>query len=604
MALPDASPAPAANPCMGCKSIMAAARRPALGVLIIAAGTLPGCKSPFAHREIEPDLQQIVAQAIQQEVGETSEPVPTLKTTQSESQVLVELAPREAELDKISPAMDPNEAGNLGPDLFGRDQERVAVALQSVITSSIQRNLAAEQARLQPGIAQQDVIIAQAAFDFLLFSNVNLSKIDEPQQVPVVGGVPLGSPFNANEQYFFETGIRKQFTTGAVAQVDTNLTRFQDNSPGIFFIPDPAYTAAVDLSVTQPLLRNFGEDVNTATIRLAENTKEQAVQQLRLTLLDTVQSAEHAYWDLVQAWRELSIKMWLVDVGIQVRDVLARRRDFDTKLAQYSDAVATVEQRRAEVIRAQRLVRFASDQLKQIINDPALSVGSEAVLWPQDDLVESPITYNVLDAMMTAISNRPEVQQAILGINNADIQQLVADNQRLPLLNLAAQMSFFGLDDTPGGSYDNLGSGNFIDYLLGIAFEYPLGNRAAEAAYQQARMQRTSAVIGYQQSVQSVVLNVKNALRDVITSYDLIMATRSFRVAQAENLRTLLVEEETMAGLTPTFLNLKFQQQETLAQARQQEVAALANFDKSLASLYRAMGTGLVMKGIEVEPEQ
>jgi outer membrane protein TolC len=111
-------------------------------------------------------------------------------------------------------------------------------------------------------------------------------------------------------------------------------------------------------------------------------------------------------------------------------------------------------------------------------------------------------------------------------------------------------------------------------------------------------------VVGYQQSVQGVVLDVKTALRDVITDYDLIMATRSLRVAQAENLRTLLVEEETMAGLTPEFLNLKFQRQERLALARTQEVAALANYDKSVASLYRAMGTSLIMKGIEVEQEE
>jgi outer membrane protein TolC len=148
-----------------------------------------------------------------------------------------------------------------------------------------------------------------------------------------------------------------------------------------------------------------------------------------------------------------------------------------------------------------------------------------------------------------------------------------------------------------------MGDSDFVDYLLGLVFEYPLGNRAAEAAFRQARLQRTSAVVGYQQAVQIVVLDVKRALRDVITFYELIMATRSFRVAQAENLRPLLVEEQTMAGLTPEFLNLKFQRQETLAQARQQEIGALANFDKSLAALYRAMGTGLKMKGIDFEVE-
>jgi hypothetical protein len=97
------------------------------------------------------------------------------------------------------------------------------------------------------------------------------------------------------------------------------------------------------------------------------------------------------------------------------------------------------------------------------------------------------------------------------------------------------------------------------------------------------------------------VLDVKAALRDCITSYELIQASRSNRIAQSENLRTLLVEEETLAGLTPEFLNLKFQRQERLAAAQADEALALVDYNKSLASLYRAMGVGLTMNRIELE---
>ena len=78
-------------------------------------------------------------------------------------------------------------------------------------------------------------------------------------------------------------------------------------------------------------------------------------------------------------------------------------------------------------------------------------------------------------------------------------------------------------------------------------------------------------------------------------------ARRSFRVAQAENLRALLVEEETLASLTPEFLNLKFQRQDGLALARLQEIEALVDFDQAVAELYRAMGIGLEMKQIEFQ---
>jgi outer membrane protein TolC len=288
-------------------------------------------------------------------------------------------------------------------------------------------------------------------------------------------------------------------------------------------------------------------------------------------------------------------------VGVQVRDTLAGRRELDITLAEYADAVARVEQRRADVIRVRRQVRAASDALRLLINDPQMTISSEAVLYPLDQTIEAPISYNLREAILTAIDNRPEIQQAALGIQDATIRERVTGNERLPLLNLSAQMAYSGLDDNAGGAYDNLGGGDFIDYVLGLAFEYPLGNRAAEARHRAAGLQRTATVLGYQRAVQDVILDVKSALRDVITNYELILATRSFRVAQAENLRTLLVEEQTLAGLTPEFLNLKFTRQETLAQAQRQEVQSLVNFDKSVAALYRAMGIGLAMKKINVE---
>ena len=52
-----------------------------------------------------------------------------------------------------------------------------------------------------------------------------------------------------------------------------------------------------------------------------------------------------------------------------MRDVFAERRDFDTRLAQYAEAVAVVEQRRANLIRARRTVRVASDALKSLLDD-------------------------------------------------------------------------------------------------------------------------------------------------------------------------------------------------------------------------------------------
>ena len=568
---------------------------------------LAGCASPFGADDPDAILRRRVAAAIDHELAELPPGDALLEMTQPPPEVERTLAERSGELDAISPDLsNPQGRYDLGPDLTGARQREVVVSLESTVGSAVRNNLSIQIARLQPAISEADVVAAEAAFDAVFVGNVDLSKIDEPTTVPIIigdmgGMVPVGIGVSASERYRFETTIRKRMTSGGEIFLSNELSRFQNNASDIAFFPDPAYTSTLRLGLTQPLLRGFGTSVNTATIRLSRNLERRSIQQLRSELLALLDDTESAYWDLVFAWQNLAIQEWLLRVGIEVRDVMERRRDFDTKPAEYSDAVARVEQRKGFVIEVRRAVRGASDGLKLLVNDPQITVGSEALLVPADVMVEEPLHYNLREAITTAVTNRPEIQQAILDIDDSSIRQRLADNNRLPLLNLSAELAYFGLADSVGDSYDNLFDAEFIDYVLGLRFEWPIGNRAAEAGYRQARLERSATVIGYQRAVQAVILDVKAALRDCLTSYELIQANRSNRMAQAENLRTLLVEEETLRGLTPEFLNLKFQRQDRLADAQREEVRSLVNYNKSIASLYRAMGVGLTMNGIELE---
>jgi outer membrane protein TolC len=124
-------------------------------------------------------------------------------------------------------------------------------------------------------------------------------------------------------------------------------------------------------------------------------------------------------------------------------------------------------------------------------------------------------------------------------------------------------------------------------------FEQPIGNRGAEADYRARQLERMQATVEYRRVVQRVVLDVKTALRNITTNYQLIEQTRSARLAATENLRTLLVQEKTIQSLTPDFLDLKFRRQEALALAEADEQAALTDYNISLADLQAAMGTAL-----------
>ncbi|MCA9291178.1 MAG: TolC family protein [Phycisphaerales bacterium] len=561
-----------------------------------------GCASPLdGGRGADASLRQVLDQALARELnGVPATPMPR-ETSLMASPVEQELAARRTELDQLGPAIaDDVPLPSLDVDLTGSDQSVVELDLRGAILAAVTHNLGLEGVRLVPAINEADVRIAESVFDFEFLASVDLARIDQPTTATAINGVVLGTPVINRDNYNFETGLRKTFRTGGTASLTTHLMRAHNRTSAVSLVPDPQYLASVDLSVAQPLLRGFGEAVNTAQIRISRNAQRRADEDVRVTLLRLAADTESAYWTLYFAWRNLIVQEWLVGQGVRVRDIFAARRQIDAMPAQYADAVSRVEQRRAAVVRARREVRRASDQLKALLHEPSFPVGSETLLVPGEALGDTPLGYDLGDTLRTAIGRRPEIEQAMLAIDDADIRRLVAENGTLPQLDLSARLSFYGQDDRFGPSYANTFDDQFVDYAIGLNFSYPIGNRGPEARLRQSRLLRSSAVVSYKQTLQNVVLDVKNALRDVVANYELIGANRSFRIAAAENLRVLEVQE-TITGYSPEFLNLMFQRQDQMAQAVAEEVRAKVSYRISLAELHRAMGVGLEKNQIDVD---
>jgi len=241
--------------------------------------------------------------------------------------------------------------------------------------------------------------------------------------------------------------------------------------------------------------------------------------------------------------------------------------------------------------------------LKALINDPKLPLGSEALLQPADDLTEVPLDVTLRDAVATALHERPEVQQAIVDIEDVALREAVAENLRLPQLDLTAGVQWNALEKRAGRAIESSINDDFFNILIGLEFQFPVLNRAATAAHRKAVLERRSSLLRFRSVVQGVITDVKDSLRDLQTAYALIPATQAVRIGQTENLRALLAEEELRSAPTPEFLNLKFQRQDNLAIARIRELESLADYRKAIAAFHRAIGTGPKQARIELHDE-
>lgn len=590
---------------------------PFLPALLSAASLVAasGCDSPM-RRDSDQMLQRSMLNAIEREVAQAQThpqereitPVIDLKKLEIRDdyleQISEEFSPdayiadlREDYKDAVSPI-----AHLIGVDLLGQETSLIGLSLEESIQSSVGNNLNVEVARFTPAISQAALTEAEAQFDWLFFAEGRYRDSLTPQ-VSQGFSSSDGVVRSETESASGSVGVQRQFNTGGTIEFrnDLGYNDIETNFFGSPPTPNPSNSADFVLGLTQPLLRGFGRDANMAQINLARNAERSSVSRLKGTLIDATSDTENAYWDLVLAYKVLIIRAKLLDRGVEVRDSIKARRVQDARQAQVADAVARVERRRADLLVAGTNLRLASDRLKALINDPRMPVGSELLIVPSEDATPEPIAFSLLDAISAGVQERPEMEQALLAIDDATIRQLFADNQRKPRLDLTAQASLLGFDDSVGNAYSDSVDNRFIDdWLIGAVFEQPIGNRAGEAAFRAARLERMQSVVDYRRVAQNVVLDIKVALNEVSRNGALIEQSTLSRVAQAEALRSLMVEKElTNQGFTVERLDLELSQQEALANAEIVEAASLIDYNKSIVDLHAAMGTTLQRNRID-----
>ena len=575
--------------------------------ITLAMLLISGCSSPLDSPDAGPVFDTSLNQVIEREMQLVNTWENEVGTTPPTSELEETLAIRMDELNDIVPVPPGSDLDfDLGINLNGDPQGQRPIELQDCVRMALMNNLLLQNAQLQPAIQREQVIQAEAIFDIVLGAGYSFTRTRSPNQIIDVTGTasefnvdPGTSNIRTNDA---EVSLSKQLTSGGSVELSTDLVRSNvRGSDDVIYAPNPYWQPSLTLDYSQPILRGFGEKVNLAQVYIARKLEQEAIESLRQSLIDTVADTEVAYWQLAYAWRALGIQLWLIEAAEELRDLIDLRRNYDASLADWAQAVSTVEQRIADVISFQQSVKEASDNLKVLINDPGYPLAGESVLAPIDEMVHTPISLDLRSALLTAVSMRPDIRKSIYQIDITRIEEVVADNARLPELDLQAQVSTTGMANDVDTGYDRMLDVDFISYVLGLTFEYPLGNRAAEAAWRESRLERSSAMVDYRSAIQGAILDVKTTMREVIDNAQYINATRIARLATAEYLRALEVERETLASLTPTFLNLIFTAQASLATARSDEFEAVSAFNISVVNLHRAMGTILDMHRIGLE---
>jgi outer membrane protein TolC len=432
-----------------------------------------------------------------------------------------------------------------------------------------------------PSIAEQDVTKAASEFDMTAFGNLNYEDEDSPPNSIFRPG--------ESEVQTWDTGVRQKGITGLEWSLSYGLTRSWDDLVGRTL--PTRYEPMLSFQLKQPLLRDAGEEVTLAGVNIAKLNYRIAFFGFREKAEDTATQVISAYWRLLQARRELEIQRALLKRTLDTLDKVKGRSEIDATDVQIKQTEASVKVREAALIQARKATSDAQDVLVRLIADPQLNVIEEFQIVPASEAALETELRNQKRLLQVAMKRNPAIQQARLEVEKTNINVRAAKNRRMPRLDLVASTRRHGLARGRNAAQDVLESGDFISYAVGLSLEIPLGNRQREAELLKRRLERRQAVSALHNVADQVAIAAKEASRRIDTTRSQIYVQKDAVEAARVHLQALKDSEPVREQLTPEFLLVKLQAQETLANAQRAEIRAVVEFNISLAQLAQALGT-------------
>ncbi len=487
------------------------------------------------------------------------------------------------------------------------------LGLYEAVEMALRHNLQVRIAAFTPDLQEESITSAKQRFDptvtFTIPQQFNRSVSQGTNQLS--GADVLTSEAISGGFQFSQT-----LTYGTNWSIAWNSSRNVSNSSFSTF--NPRIGANLNLNVTQPLLRNFGKQVNQQPIIVAQNNFESSQEQFRLSVQNIILQVYQAYWELSFAEQDLAVKQQSFELAEQQLERNRIQVEIGTlapiETIQAEQQVAT---RRLQLLQAQVAVRDAQDDLKRLLNIDAAHEGGWLVnITPTAELEVDTTPIDVQGAIRKALENDPTLRQRRIDMRSRELNVRVARNQLLPQVNFTGSIQLSGqggdllitgggfgssalLEVQEGGfgsAVRNMMSGDFRNWTLGLSVSFPLNNWGAKAQHAQALINQRSVVTQIVDREQQVRVDVMKAARQVETGAE---SVEQSQVARELAERQMDAEERKFAvGTTTNFQVLEFQRQ--LADAQSAELRAVINYVTALARLEQAKGTLLAALRVSI----
>jgi len=440
-----------------------------------------------------------------------------------------------------------------------------------------------------PSIARMDITRAISDFDVNFFGKLEYEEQDNPTDSLFQGG--------QSESRLLETGFRQKISTGAEWTLTYALSRNWDDL--ITRSIPTKFEPVLLFQIKQPLFRDAWPMVNLAGVNISKMNYKVALAAFRKKTGDISTDVISLYWTLLQSRRDFEIQEGLLEKTVETFRRLEDRRSIDATALQIKQAESSLKSRMAMLLEVRKRLEDVQDALVRLLSDNQINLLNDVEIIPATAPDTKAAELDQTEIIRLALANHPEVQQARMGVEIAEINLRFAKRQKMPRLDLVAVTRAQGLAASSGEAHEILSDRDYTSYTVGVSFEYPFGNHQRSAEFSQRKLEHSKSVSSLQNVSDMVAAEVKERIRLAGTAYTGIQIQKDAVAAAEIHLQALEDLEVIREKLTPEFLLVKLQAQEALSNARRAEIKAVVDYNIALTRLAQSTGTVLDMRYVQ-----
>ncbi len=487
---------------------------------------------------------------------------------------------------------------------------------RDAIEMALKNNLGVNLRRLDRVFSTWEAEKLRSEYDPITSFGFNWDRTNAPTDSILAGGDTITDIFTN-----YDFSFRKPFSKGS--SIEAAFSGARNRSTNFFASLVPAIDTDLKIEFRQNLLRGLGKIDTEYLLEVARNKIDISEMEFTQQVLDTVTEVQTAYWDLLFSLRDIDVKEKSLQLAQEILSQNQARFEVGSAARlEVVEAEAEVASRTEQLVRSEFRSRQIQDRLVILITsfeDPREL--NAAILPTQRPFVPDPVSDSFGLLMSRARERRPELLQADAEIVNSRVELDRTRNQLKPELDMVLAFRLIGLGGNrvirdfsggfenppivgfePGGvgnSFEQLFSGDFYGYTVGLDLRLPFGNVDARADNAKAQINLQRAELQRQDAAQRVAQEIREALTEIeMNRASLEAASATVRLGR-ERLEGEQARFEVGQSTTRTVIET----QRDLLLATVTELRAQVNLIKSHVQLDRATGTTLEKHQIQIRQQ-